>query len=70
MDTVKIPEELKPAIAAYLDQHPGWDGDRLIAAALALYLMQNTGTTSTSPVVKQVYLSTTFSPVFTRSPFD
>jgi len=64
VDTVKIPEELKPAIAAYLDQHPGWDGDRLVAAALALYLMQNTATAS--PVVKQTYLSTTFGEIFKR----
>jgi len=67
VDTVNIPEELKPAIAAYLDQHPGWDGDRLVAAALSLYLMQNTATAS--PVVKQAYLSTTFGEMFKRSPF-
>ena len=64
MDTVKIPEELKAAIAAYLDQHPGWDGDRLVAAALSLYLLQNA--TTASPVVKQTYLSTTFGEMFKR----
>jgi len=64
VDNVSIPEELKTAIAAYLDQHPGWDSDRLVAAALSLYLLQNTATAS--PVVKQTYLSTTFGEIFKR----
>ncbi|MGA7937461.1 MAG: DUF2811 domain-containing protein [Kovacikia sp.] len=37
----EIPEELHIAITCYLESHPDWDQDRLFAAALSLFLLQN-----------------------------
>jgi Protein of unknown function (DUF2811) len=36
----EIPESLHQSIQQHLDQHPDWDSDRLMTAALALFLLQ------------------------------
>lgn len=38
-----IPEELHESLKNYLDNHPNWDQDRVFAAALSLFLLQNSG---------------------------
>jgi len=37
----EIPEDLHTALTCYLENHPDWDQDRLFAAALSLFLVQN-----------------------------
>jgi hypothetical protein len=37
----EIPEELHGALSCYLEHHVNWDQDRLFAAALSLFLVQN-----------------------------
>lgn len=37
----EIPEGLHEAITRYLESHPAWDQDRIFAAALSLFLLQN-----------------------------
>jgi hypothetical protein len=37
----EIPEELYEAVSHYLDIHSDWDQDRVFAAAVSLFLMQN-----------------------------
>jgi predicted TPR repeat methyltransferase len=37
----EIPEGLHEALRSYLDTHPDWDQDRVFAAALSLFLLQN-----------------------------
>lgn len=37
----EIPEELHTALTQYLETHPDWDQDRVFAAALSLFLLQN-----------------------------
>lgn len=37
----EIPEELYEAVSHYLDAHTEWDQDRVFAAAVSLFLMQN-----------------------------
>ncbi|NJP11594.1 MAG: DUF2811 domain-containing protein [Leptolyngbyaceae cyanobacterium RU_5_1] len=37
----EIPEELHEALTCYLEAHADWDQDRLFAAALSLFLLQN-----------------------------
>lgn len=36
-----IPEELHFSLKSYLETHPHWDHDRVFAAALSLFLLQN-----------------------------
>ena len=36
-----IPEELQAALEDYLAQHPDWDEERVVTAAIALFLLQN-----------------------------
>lgn len=36
-----IPEELHFSLKSYLETHPHWDQDRVFAAALSLFLLQN-----------------------------
>lgn len=38
-----IPEELHQSLTNYLENHPNWDQDRVFAAALSLFLLQNSG---------------------------
>lgn len=37
----EIPEVLHESLKAYLETHPDWDQDRVFAAALSLFLLQN-----------------------------
>lgn len=37
----EIPEELHESLKNYLETHPNWDQDRVFAAALSLFLLQN-----------------------------
>jgi predicted TPR repeat methyltransferase len=37
----EIPEELHNALTLFLETHPDWDQDRVFAAALSLFLLQN-----------------------------
>jgi hypothetical protein len=37
----EIPEELHESLTGYLETHPDWDYDRVLAAALSLFLLQN-----------------------------
>ncbi len=37
----EIPEELHASLQDYLERHPDWDQDRVFAAALSLFLLQN-----------------------------
>lgn len=39
----EIPEELHETLKRYLESHPDWDQDRVFAAALSLFLLQNRG---------------------------
>jgi hypothetical protein len=52
----ELPESLHGALKTYLDRHPEWDQDRTIAAALSLFLMQN----SNDGNAARVYLNTLF----------
>jgi predicted TPR repeat methyltransferase len=36
-----LPEALHSALTLYLDQHPDWDQDQVLTAALSLFLLQN-----------------------------
>jgi len=40
----EIPEDLHDSLRGYLETHPHWDLDRVFAAALSLFLLQNEGT--------------------------
>ncbi|MEA5471083.1 MULTISPECIES: DUF2811 domain-containing protein [unclassified Spirulina] len=37
----EIPEDLHQSLKTYLDCHPTWDQDRVFAAALSSFLLQN-----------------------------
>lgn len=37
----EIPEDLYEAVSHYLDAHADWDQDRVFAAAVSLFLVQN-----------------------------
>jgi hypothetical protein len=54
--------EVHPAlldgICRLLDQRKDWDGDRVVNAAIALYLLQ---AGDTDPDIRRVYLGQTFS---------
>ena len=61
----EIPEELHLSLKSYLETHPHWDQDRVFAAALSLFLLQNNnGQTSESSqnyrACARVYLETLF----------
>ena len=55
----EIPEELHATLKSYLADHPDWDQDRVFAAALSLFLMQNSDGDRRAA---RVYLDTLFSP--------
>jgi Protein of unknown function (DUF2811) len=38
---VEIPETLHASLSGFLDDNQGWDQDRVIAAGVALFLLQN-----------------------------
>ncbi|MEM7725345.1 MAG: DUF2811 domain-containing protein [Cyanobacteria bacterium P01_A01_bin.45] len=37
----EIPEALHESLKNYLEKHPDWDKDRVLTAALSLFLLQN-----------------------------
>ncbi len=52
-----IPEELYESLTGYLETHPEWDQDRIFAAALSLFLLQNGDSDRRTA---RVYLDTLF----------
>lgn len=56
----EIPEELHDTLKNYLGSHPDWDQDRVFAAALSLFLLQNGGCDrmGVSPTTSHSYRST------------
>ena len=61
----EIPEELHQSLKSYLETHPTWDQDRVFAAALSLFLLQNSGsqnneTSQNYRTCARVYLETLF----------
>jgi hypothetical protein len=53
----EIPEDLHQTLRGYLATHPDWDQDRVFAAALSLFLMQNG---ESDRRAARVYLDTLF----------
>ena len=53
----EIPEELHQSLKSYLESHPDWDQDRVFAAALSLFLLQNSDGDRRAA---RVYLETLF----------
>ncbi|MGB3694691.1 MAG: DUF2811 domain-containing protein [Spirulinaceae cyanobacterium] len=61
----EIPEELHSSLRNYLENHPTWDQDRVFAAALSLFLLQNSPSKTTPAsqsyrACAKVYLETLF----------
>ncbi|PZO41120.1 MAG: hypothetical protein DCF19_10295 [Pseudanabaena frigida] len=61
----EIPEELHETLKTYLETHPDWDQDRVFAAALSLFLLQNggsdrSGATHSYRSTAKVYLNALF----------
>lgn len=54
----EMPESLHKALSSYLERHPDWDQDRVISAALSLFLLQDARNQS-AELGKQ-YLKTMF----------
>ena len=52
-----LPEALYEAGQKYLANHPGWDQDRIMQAALSLFLLQNG---ECDRAVSRIYLDTLF----------
>lgn len=46
----EIPEVLHEALQVYLEQHPDWDYDRALTAALGLFLVQGNPSTPVARV--------------------
>ncbi len=61
----EIPEELHLSLKNYLETHPHWDQDRVFAAALSLFLLQNNNRQTSEAsqnyrACARVYLETLF----------
>lgn len=62
----EIPEELHDQMAKFLESRPDWDSDRVMTAALSLFLLQNSpdrGDSSRSESDRQaarIYLDSLF----------
>lgn len=61
----EIPEDLHYSLKDYLENHPTWDQDRVFAAALSLFLLQNgnskvTETSEHYRACARVYLESLF----------
>lgn len=61
----EIPEEIHQSLKSYLESHPNWDQDRVFAAALSLFLLQNNGSDTEDAsqnyrACAKVYLETLF----------
>ena len=55
----EIPEELHESLQTFIETHPAWDQDRVYAAALSLFLLQN-GQSQGDRTPSRVYLDTLF----------
>jgi len=53
----EIPEALHESLKHYLESHPDWDQDRVLCAALSLFLLQNSNSDRRAA---RVYLDTLF----------
>ncbi|NET00144.1 MAG: DUF2811 domain-containing protein [Sphaerospermopsis sp. SIO1G2] len=53
----EIPETLNESLQKYLDNHPDWDQNRVLTAALSLFLLQNG---ESDRYAARVYLETLF----------
>lgn len=53
----EIPEILDESLKKYLETHPDWDRDRVLTAALSLFLLQNGDSDRRAA---RVYLETLF----------
>ena len=60
----EIPEDLHQSLKSYLETHPNWDQDRVFAAALSLFLLQNSSEQDSNSqnyrACARVYLETIF----------
>lgn len=60
----EIPEQLHESLQQYLESHPTWDQDRVFAAALSLFLLQNEASLENPSkhyrACAQIYLETLF----------
>ena len=61
----EIPAELHESLQHYLENHPNWDQDRVFAAALSLFFLQNGDDQTTKAsqnyrACTRVYLETLF----------
>jgi hypothetical protein len=54
---IEVPEDLVESLQSFLDRHPGQDQDRVMVAALSLFLMQNG---NKDKVVVRQYLDSLF----------
>jgi hypothetical protein len=52
----EIPETLHESLQGYLDTHPDWDQDRVLTAALSLFLLQH-GTSDTPEALQSCRLA-------------
>ncbi|MBV6622971.1 MAG: DUF2811 domain-containing protein [Rivularia sp. (in: Bacteria)] len=52
-----VPEALHESLKNYLETHPDWDQDRVLTAALSLFLLQNG---DSDRQAARVYLETLF----------
>ena len=55
----EIPEDLHESLRSFLDTHPAWDQNRMYAAAISLFLLQN-GHNEGDRTPSRVYLDTLF----------
>ena len=55
----EIPEDLHESLKGFLENHSTWDQDRVYAAALSLFLLQN-GHKEGDRTPSRVYLDTLF----------
>lgn len=55
---VEIPENLHGAFLKFLDARPDWDQDRVMSAALSLFLLQNRVTNDRETA--RIYLDSLF----------
>jgi hypothetical protein len=59
----EVPEVLHDGLKEFLEVRPDWDQDRVMTAALSLFLLQNRGTEAVPTYQRQasrVYLDTLF----------
>lgn len=62
----EIPEDLHQSLRTYLDQHPTWDQDQVMTAALSFFLLYSQSksrlqlTDTLDPACAKAYLETLF----------